>query len=190
MTTRVLTLAVLLSLTPPLSLHADVTYVWNGSDSRFSARFTISDADFARGAFTNQITSFLFQFQDSQNPSINAVFSDPRGLYQGNFGGELTADRQHLSHAAAPNNPNVSFVLAAWQFPGIQVGMYSYNKPGDPTEVFEYKDYNRNLAYKTTGNWSLVPEPSSSSMLWLGALSISIWNIGGIRRVRSDQRSN
>lgn len=156
------------------SLGADYTYAWAGNDSRFSGWFSISDSDFALRSFTN-LTAFHFQFQDSLNPIYDLSLEDPAGLYRGNVFGMLTSDGQHLSHSLNPNNPNVSFWVAAWQAPGISVGMYTHNR-GDPVEYFTYADYSRNLYFETTGTWSLVPEPSALRLLGIGLVLALGWS--------------
>jgi len=74
----------------------------------------------------------------------------------GNISGSLTTDGQHLDHGKTSTfNPNVSFAVAAWQYPAISVGLGSYNLIGDSVEQFHYYNYTDHFFAETTGSWSL-----------------------------------
>jgi hypothetical protein len=107
------------------------------------------------------LTAVNFQFHDSQSPSQDIVLDSLLGVYGGgNDSGWLTSDGLHLDHNQSIN-PQVSFWIAAWQYPGIDVGLYSWNSTGDSLEYFEY--WNHGVVARTTGTWSLqiIPEPSA-----------------------------
>lgn len=156
-------------------LNADYTYVWAGNDPRFSGSFSVSDTAFALRSFTS-LTAVNFRFQDSLSPINNLTLDSPLGLYAGNDIGMITGDGQHLSHNVSPSNPNAAFWVAVWQYPGIEVGMYTYNT-GDSVEHFKYVDYNRGVFVESTGNWSLqsVPEPSSDWLVGIGSCLALAW---------------
>jgi PEP-CTERM motif len=151
-------------------LLADYTYAWSGNYPRFTGSFSISDGDFANREFTN-LTTVNFQFHDSQDPSHDVILNSLLDLYGGgNDSGSLTSDGLHLDHNQNAFNPNTSFWVAAWQYPGINVGLYSWNPTGDSLEYFDYANYTDHIFAETTGNWSLqtVPEPSSLCLIGIG----------------------
>jgi hypothetical protein len=154
-------------------LLADYTYLWSGNDPRFAGTFSISDSDFVNREFTN-LTAVNFQFHDTQNPGHDIVLDSPLDVYgEGNDSGWLTGGGLHLDHSKNIN-PNVSFWIAAWQYPGIDVGLYSWNPTGDSVEYFKYANYADHFFVETTGSWSLqiVPEPSTLCLLGIGSCLI------------------
>jgi hypothetical protein len=139
-------------------LLADYTYLWSGNDPRFTGRFSISESDFVNREFNN-LTAVNFQFHDSQDPSHDVIldsFLDVPPGGSGNEFGFLTSDGQHLDHSKTNTfNPNTSFSVAAWQYPSINVGLYSWNLFGDSVETFHYVNYTDHFFVETTGSWSL-----------------------------------
>lgn len=147
-------LCLLICLTTSL-LRADYTYVWSGNDARFSGSFSIADSDFFSRAFAN-LTAVNFQFHDSQNPSYDVTLNNILDVYGGlNDCGSLTSDGLHLDHSQNKFSANRSFWVAAWQYPSIDVGLYSWNPTGDSLEYFEYWA-NNTVVGQTTGTWSLL----------------------------------
>ena len=139
-------------------LLADYTYLWSGNDPRFTGRFSISDSDFVNREFIN-LTAVNFQFHDSQDPSHDVIldsFLDVPPGGSGNEFGFLTSDGQHLDHSKTNAfSPSVSFWVAAWQHPYIDVGLYSWNLFGDSVEHFKYANYTDQFFVETTGSWLL-----------------------------------
>jgi hypothetical protein len=157
---------ILAAVAVPINLTADQTFVWKGDDPRFSGWFSISDADYERRQF-DMITAARYAFEDARNPAANVVLTDPRGFHPCNVHGRLTADGQRMRHDIDPANPNVSFWVAVWRYPGIDVGMYGYND-GGPLERFEYANYEQGVIAKAIGTWTLVPEPDVGTLILLG----------------------
>src|SRR6516225_851157 len=106
-------------------LLADYTYLWSGNAPRFTGRFSISDSDFVNREFIN-LTAVNFQFHDSQDPSHDVILDSLLDVGGGgNDSGSLTSDGQHLDHSKTNAfSPSVSFWVAAWQHPYIDVGLY------------------------------------------------------------------
>jgi hypothetical protein len=138
------TVSLLIAYACAFSVLADQTYVWTGNDVQFSGRFSISDSDFAAGSFTN-VTTLQFRFLDANNAANTLLLTNPADVYPGNDFGALT-DGKSL-------DPGTPFFVAAWQFPGIEVGMNSSSTNG--TERFDYVDYTRGVFFNTTGTWTL-----------------------------------
>ena len=137
-------------------LLADYTYLWSGNDPRFTGRFSISDSDFVNREFIN-LTAVNFQFHDSQDPSHDVILDSLLDVGGGgNDSGSLTSDGQHLDHSKTNAfSPSVSFWVAAWQHPYIDVGLYSWNLFGDSVEHFKYANYTDQFFVETTGSWLL-----------------------------------
>ena len=152
-------------------LLADATYLWTGSDPRFTGSFSISDSDYAAGSFSS-LTAVDFQFHDPLNPGHDLVsgLNDvaPTDIY-----GILTADRQHLQHIPSPAHSGAGFWIASWQFePAGLVGLYSLHDGLIPEERFQYYRINEGVFIDSIGTWSLqsVPEPSFAGLAGLGGL--------------------
>jgi hypothetical protein len=151
-----------------LPLLADYTYVWTGEDPRFSGTFSISNSDYTNRQFSS-LSGINFQFHDGQNPSLSIILNSLNSVHGGgNDSGWLTADGRHLDHSKNELGGNVSFWIAAWQYPGIDVGLYSWNPLGDASEYFQYYA-NSSIIAETRGSWSLqpIPEPGAACLMSL-----------------------
>jgi hypothetical protein len=67
----------------------------------------------------------------------------------------LTSDGQRLSHETHPKNSNVAFWVAAWQYPGVDVGMYGHNA-GDSQEFFTYANHPMALLVTSAGTFIVL----------------------------------
>ena len=133
-----------------ICVRADRTFEWKGDDPRFSGWFSISETDFQNRSF-QAITRARYEFRDTLIPAASVILEDPLGFYGGNIYGRLTMDGHRLRHDSDPMNPGASFLVAVWQHPGIQVGMYGHNQ-GEPEEFFTYANYNLEFLAESPGN--------------------------------------